>query len=200
MVYNFVLIFSMLTISCLAIQVNDPKVERTTVPHAEEVSNGDESNNEDIFYFNRAEEERMLLQINNLRKKGCRCDGKYYAPVQKLKWNRLLYISAYKHAKSMHDNGYFSHYSPDGKDIGDRLDLIGYRWQYAGENLAEGQKSFDEAMHDWIASPTHCIMLMNPNMEEVGVARYGDYWVQHFGKRMPKNSRRINERYTDGSK
>ena len=140
----------------------------------------------------------ILSEINGLRKNGCLCNGKYYSPVQVLKWNALLYKSAYKHAKSMYDFDYFSHISPDGKDVGDRLETVGYNWQYAGENLAEGQKSFKEAMHDWIASESHCKMLMNPNMEEVGVAKYGNYWVQHFGKQMPVNGKRVNRKYSEG--
>jgi hypothetical protein len=30
-------------------------------------------------------------------------------------------------------------------------------------------------------------MLMNPKVEEMAVARYEKFWVQHFGKRLPKN-------------
>ncbi|NNF22171.1 MAG: hypothetical protein HKN67_09525 [Saprospiraceae bacterium] len=200
MVYNLILCFSFLVFSCFNVQVIEPHEVKSILPEVEDVSVTENNGLEEIDYFDKNEIDKILYRINSLRKKGCRCDGKFYKPVRQLKWNRMLYVSAYKHAKSMHDNDYFSHYSPEGKDIGERLDLLGYKWQYAGENLAEGQKSFDEAMHDWIASPTHCIMLMNPNMEEVAVAKYGSYWVQHFGKQMPKNARRINERYTDGSK
>ena len=200
MVNHFIFFFSILAISCFSVQINSPKEPETEIAESEIIPTSSNNTIEDIYEFSDDEVKKMLLRINKIRKKGCRCDGKYLRPVKQLKWSKLLYISAYKHAKSMHENDYFSHYSPDGKDIGDRLDMIGYKWQYAGENLAEGQKTFEEAMHDWIASPTHCNMLMNPNMEEVAVARYGNYWVQHFGKKMPKNARRINERYTDGSR
>ena len=35
-------------------------------------------------------------------------------------------------------------------------------------------------------SYSHCVMLMNPKVEEMAVAKYNDYWVQHFGKRMKR--------------
>ena len=87
----------------------------------------------------------VLESINTLRSRGCRCGNEYFPPVPPLKWNEVLYRSAFLHAKSMYEDDYFSHISPDGKDVGDRLDALGYKWQYAGENLAEGQKNFEEA-------------------------------------------------------
>ena len=142
--------------------------------------------------------EYVLLKINTIRKRGCKCKGLKYQPVGALSWNKLLEKSAAVHAKSMYDNDYFSHYSLDGKDIGQKFDDIGYKWQYAGENLAEGQKSFDEALHDWMASPTHCKMLMNPNMVEMGLSKHGSYWVHHLGKKMPDKTKRVGYNYSQG--
>jgi len=143
-------------------------------------------------------QEYVIMKINTIRVKGCKCSGKYYKPVGKLSWSKELEKSAFIHAKSMYENDFFSHYSLDGKDIGQRLDDINYKWHYAGENLAEGQKSFDEALHDWIASPTHCRMLMNPNMKEMALSKYGTYWVQHFGKKMPPKTKRVGQHYSQG--
>jgi len=142
--------------------------------------------------------EYILLKINKLRSNGCRCGRKRMKPVRKLVWNNLLRESAMSHAVEMHRYNYFGHHSINGEDIGERLDDIGYKWQYVGENLAEGQKSFNEAMKDWIKSPSHCEMLMNPNMKEVAISRFGKYWVQHFGALMPPNTRRTKVRYSEG--
>ena len=125
----------------------------------------------------------MLEKINNLRATGCNCDGEYMQAVGSLTWSKTLMTSAYRHALDMKKNNYFSHYSPSGNDIGDRLDAVGYTWSFCGENLGSGQKTFDEVFRDWIKSKSHCMMLMNPEVEEVAVAVVGKYWVQHFGKR-----------------
>lgn len=128
----------------------------------------------------------MLIKVNRLRANGCYCGGQYMAPTTPVVWHETLYNSALSHAKEMKKFNFFDHYGADGDDIGERLDRFGYRWQVAGENLGEGQRSFNEVLRDWIESPSHCRMLMNPKVEEMGVARYSKYWVQHFGKRLPR--------------
>lgn len=127
----------------------------------------------------------MLDKVNELRSKGCFCGRKYMPPVGPLVWNDTLYASAMDHATQMEAYDFFAHYSIDGKDIGARLDAFHYPWQFAGENLGEGQRSFDEVLYEWQKSRSHCRMLMNPNMAEMAVARYSNYWVQHFGKKLP---------------
>lgn len=199
MTYQLIITIFILFSSCFSIQNRTSGSEGNTEPPIIVIEDGTNSSEDSEINEELDETEKYILsRINQLRAKGCRCGNKYYPSTHSLVWNDILYQSAYSHAKSMHDNNFFSHYSLDGKDIGSRLDDIGYKWQYAGENLAEGQKNFDEAMHDWIASPTHCKMLMNKDMKEVAVAKFGSYWVQHFGTQMPKNSKRINRRYTEG--
>lgn len=128
--------------------------------------------------------EQMLMKVNHVRKNGCRCGKRYMAPAGPVKWDETLYKSALSHALDMASNKFFAHYSSDGLNIGDRLEKIGYDWQVVGENLGEGQKSFDEVLEDWMQSYSHCVMLMNPKVDEMAVARYEKYWVQHFGKKM----------------
>ena len=140
------------------------------------------------------EKEAILHEVNTLRAKGCYCGGKYQEPVAPVKWNSTLYKSALSHAREMSRYNFFSHFSRDGKDIGDRLSAFGYPWRVVGENIAEGQKNFPQAMEDWIKSETHCKMLMDKRVDEMGVARHKRFWVQHFGKKMPENESATNRR------
>ena len=137
----------------------------------------------------------MLKKVNNIRANGCFCDNEYMPPANTLVWSDVLYKSALGHAKEMSRYNYFAHYSIDGKDIGDRLERYGYNWQVAGENLGEGQKSFSEVLNDWLDSKSHCKMLMNPKVKEMAVARHGRFWVQHFGKELPKKTKRVGRKY-----
>ena len=141
----------------------------------------------------------MLNSINKIREEGCRCGHKQMKPVPRLKWNKLLEYSAHNYAREMHTYDFFSHRSVEGKDIGERLDELSYKWQYAGENLAVGQRYFDVALKDWMKSRTHCEMIMNPNMSEMGLAKFGKYWVNHFASPMPKNTKRVRTRYREGN-
>ncbi len=143
-------------------------------------------------------QEYILEKVNRLRAKGCKCGGKRMKSAEPVVWNKTLERSAAMHAREMYRYDYFSHKSIDGLDIGDRLDALGYKWHHVGENLAIGQKSFDEAMRDWIKSPSHCKMLMHPKMKEMALSRYKKYWVQHFGTQMPAKTRRTKITYTEG--
>lgn len=134
--------------------------------------------------------EYMVSKVNKLRAKGCKCGQERMKPTTPVEWDDTLYESALSHAKEMNRYNYFAHYSIDGLDIGDRLDKVGYKWVVAGENIAEGQRDFDEALVDWIKSPSHCKMLMNPKVNEMSVARSGRYWVQHFGRQRSGKGKR----------
>ncbi len=126
----------------------------------------------------------MLQEVNEIRAKGCQCGNKIMAPAGALQWSDQLEASARRHASDMKRHKYFSHYSRKGKSVGDRLDELGYNWQHIGENIATGQTTWEQVIEDWLNSPTHCEMIMNQNMVEMGISRVGDYWVQHFGAQM----------------
>jgi len=146
----------------------------------------------------RVSQEFMVERINELRQEGCSCSGRYMPPVEPIRWEEKLVQSARIHAQKMHEYRFFAHIGPDGKDVGDRMERVGYRWQFAGENLGEGQRHFMQVLKDWIKSPSHCKLLMDSRMEDMGIARKGKYWVQHFGKALPKNMYRKNQRYSEG--
>ena len=133
---------------------------------------------------------RIVSKVNSVRTNGCKCGRKYMKPVDPITWNETLYRSALSHARDMDQHNFFDHYSSDGKNVGERLDGFGYNWVHIGENIGTGQRSFSEVLQDWINSPSHCEMLMNPNVKEMGVAKYRSYWVQHFGTQVPPGYKR----------
>ncbi|MBI4035087.1 MAG: CvpA family protein [Candidatus Chisholmbacteria bacterium] len=55
---------------------------------------------------------------------------------QILEWRPELVPVARMHAQDMLRRGYFGHYSPEGKDVGKRLNEAGVSFLVAGENLA----------------------------------------------------------------
>lgn len=142
-----------------------------------------------FFFITIPSEDKMLEAVNELRAEGCYCEGRYMPPVGPVKWNKKLYRSALSHAKDMQRHKYFRHIDSKGRDIGDRIEAAGYPWAVVGENIAKGQKYFPEVFKDWIDSGTHCKMLMNPKVNEMAIAKYGPYWVQHFGKQKDKNKK-----------
>jgi len=105
--------------------------------------------------------------------------------------------AAQAHADDMFRRRYYSHDTPEGKTAMDRIQAMGYRAKYAGENIARGQYSVDEVMDGWMESKTHRDHILSPVFDDVGFGlAYGKnpggyeiLWVQNFGR--PKGRERL---------
>lgn len=84
--------------------------------------------------------------------------------------NELLTHAAQAKADDMAAKGYFTHVSPDGSQPWDWIIRAGYRYEYAGENLAVNFDDSDGVVNAWLASPTHRFNLLRPQYTEIGVA------------------------------
>ena len=72
------------------------------------------------------------------------------------------------HDADMFARGYFSHYTPDGRDPFDRMKAAGIRYSVAGENLALGQTL--KICHEGLMnSPGHRANIFNPSYGRVGI-------------------------------
>jgi uncharacterized protein YkwD len=109
-----------------------------------------------------------LCLINKLRRK---------RHLRALKDNPQLYRAANQHARDMVAGAYFSHDSPDGRGVSDRVKGVGYvrgyaRWQ-VGENLAWGsglESTARRIVLAWMGSPGHKHNLLDPSYREAGLA------------------------------
>lgn len=140
-------------------------------------------------------EQEIIRAINTIRAGGCRCGRTKFEPASKVSWNNQLQESTFQYAKHMSTYTHFSHVGRDGSKVGDRIDRTGYYWRLVGENIGEGHDYFHEVLKDWMLSPSHCELIMNPNMTHVAVSRYNKYWVLHMATPMPVDSKRGNVRY-----
>lgn len=142
-------------------------------------SNPDAAGRPDFVYNVKASQ--FLDLINNVRKSGCKCGAETMPPTAPLAWNDLLAKAAYNHSEDMANRKYFEHESPEGVTAGDRIKTVGYSYSWAGENIASGQTTEQQAFNSWINSPRHCKNIMNANFKEMGLGRSGNYWTQTFG-------------------
>jgi len=90
--------------------------------------------------------------------------------VLPLKANPLLEKAAKNKAEDMAKRGYFSHTTPDGKDPWMFLDQVGYKYVFAGENLAVNFKDNSALEKAWMTSPKHRANLLNPDFKDYGIA------------------------------
>lgn len=87
-----------------------------------------------------------------------------------LQYNTLLEEAAKKKAQDMFAKNYWSHFAPDGTSPWDFINGSGYRYEYAGENLAKNFLFSQGVVDAWMNSPTHRENILKKNYTEVGYA------------------------------
>src|SRR3989344_3760475 len=68
--------------------------------------------------------------------------------------SQLNEAAAFK-AQNMFEENYWAHYSPSGKDPWGFMSLAGYKFSFAGENLARNFYNSEDVVNAWMASPRH---------------------------------------------
>lgn len=91
---------------------------------------------------------------------------------------------ARNYAKDMWERGYFSHYSPEGEDVADRLDSAGTKFNIVGENLALAPTLLI-AHSGLMNSEGHRKNILNPSFNKLAIGVidngvYGKIFVQIF--------------------
>ncbi len=90
--------------------------------------------------------------------------------LKPLKKNILLTKSAQDKAEDMIKNGYFEHISPGGIQPWFFAEMVGYRYENFGENIAEKYLSANSVHKAFMDSVGHRENILNENFRDVGVA------------------------------
>lgn len=88
------------------------------------------------------------------------------APVTE---NSTLSAAALAKGQDMINRDYWAHFAPDGTSPWSFFIKFGYKYKYAGENLARDFSSASGAVEGWMNSPTHRDNMLNPNYKDIGV-------------------------------
>jgi uncharacterized YkwD family protein len=88
-------------------------------------------------------------------------------------------------SEDMRDNRYFAHQSPTYGSPFEMMRQFGITYRTAGENIAAGQRTPEEAMRGWMNSSGHRANILNSSFTHIGVGHavggsYGNYWTQMF--------------------
>ena len=87
-----------------------------------------------------------------------------------LRENKLLSEAARQKAADMFAFNYWAHISPSGRTPWTFFTDVGYKYQYAGENLARDFRDPESVVRAWTDSPSHRENIVNPKYQEIGVA------------------------------
>lgn len=96
--------------------------------------------------------------------------ARYENKLPPLVINDTLVKAAALKGKDMLAKNYWAHYSPDGTTPWFFFDESGYKYTYAGENLARGFNNTEDVVKAWLASQTHRENVLSPKYRDVGFA------------------------------
>ncbi len=83
--------------------------------------------------------------------------------------NKTLDSAALAKGQDMLAKGYWAHFAPDGTSPWSFFTKFGYKYQYAGENLARDFSNAQSAVAAWMNSASHKENILNPHYKEVGI-------------------------------
>jgi uncharacterized protein YkwD len=137
----------------------------------------------------RAVAAKVLALTNQARTQARRCGDQRFEPAPPLRANLRLERAAAAHAQDMAGHQYVEHVGRDGSTFAQRITRARYEWHSVGENVAAGQRTPEDVVQDWLASPGHCANIMSGDFTEMGVAfavnldaKDAVYWAQEFGR------------------
>lgn len=154
--------------------VNDALTSLTVKPGSRETVELKTGESQELS-VDQISEGQMFAMVNEERKK---------QGVHELVWYPEVVPIARNHARDMWERHYFSHYSPEGKDVGDRLNAAGISYSIAGENLAMAP-TVQTAHTGLMNSEGHRANILESRFRRVGIGVidngiYGKIFVQIF--------------------
>jgi hypothetical protein len=84
--------------------------------------------------------------------------------------NNQLSEAARQKGEHMLQNDYWAHTAPDGTEPWAFFSNVGYKYRYAGENLARDFSNPNDAIEAWMASTSHKENMLSTKYNEIGVA------------------------------
>jgi uncharacterized protein YkwD len=128
-----------------------------------------------VLSVDEAAESEMFRMVNRERRE---------RGVRELVWEPAIVPVSRTHAEDMWRRGYFGHVSPDGEDVGHRLNTAGVRYVLAGENLALAP-TLQTAHIGLMNSEGHRRNILDPEFGRVAIGVidngvYGKMFVQVF--------------------
>ncbi|HMS31084.1 MAG TPA: CAP domain-containing protein [Candidatus Saccharibacteria bacterium] len=114
-----------------------------------------------LGYATNVSAQKVVTNLNSLRES---------QGLKPLSVDQKLNTAASLKAEDMFTNNYWSHDSPAGIAPWNWFDQAGYKYQFAGENLAKDFTTSEGVTTAWMNSPPHKANVMGSNYENIGVA------------------------------
>lgn len=127
----------------------------------------------------RAHQQQLLKYVNRVRTE---------LKLHPVRLNEILSDCAHRHTlDQIYSLQECSHTGSDGSLVFDRLEIIGYEYELASENVASIYTGVQEVMKAFMDSPDHRLNILHPDVTEMGL--YVEerpcsckFWTQIFAK------------------
>lgn len=107
-------------------------------------------------------DQKKLIELTNIEREK--------AGLPKVNENESLSKAAALKAQNMLSENYWAHFAPSGKSPWDFILSSGYKFTFAGENLAKNFYNSEDIVKAWMTSPTHRDNLLNNKYKDIGIA------------------------------
>jgi uncharacterized protein YkwD len=129
----------------------------------------------------------ILRVVNDARARGRRCGAVHYQPAPPVEFSAMLSDVALAHSREMAATERLEHEGRDGSDAAARVHRANLSAKHVGENIAAGVPTGAEVIAGWLASTSHCSVIMDPRFTKMGVGYVVEphshsvvYWTQLF--------------------
>jgi uncharacterized protein YkwD len=126
--------------------------------------------------------ERLHVLLNAARDEGRMCSEESFPAAEPLALHPDLMEAAQRHSDDMHVQGFLGHTGSDDSEARDRVERTGYAWSLLGEVVARGFLSPEAVLEAWLASPSHCRIVMRADYTELGMGVAGTSWTLLFAR------------------
>lgn len=97
-------------------------------------------------------------------------DKRVEVGLSPLQYNETLAQAAKAKGEDMLEKDYWAHVAPDGAQPWSFFIDAGYKYRFAGENLARDFSNSSSAIEAWMASPSHKDNLLSSKYKDIGIA------------------------------
>ena len=97
-------------------------------------------------------------------------DKRAEAGLPPLAYSSDLARAAQEKGNDMIAKDYWAHVAPDGTQPWYFFNDVGYKYRYAGENLAKDFSTAQAAVDAWMASPSHKENILSAKYDDIGIA------------------------------
>lgn len=94
--------------------------------------------------------------------------------------SQQLTQAAQAHAEDMARRNYVGSVSPEGEDVGKRVDRAGYRWRSVTESTASDRASPEAAVEAWMRTADHRANILDKSFRHVGIGVEKGRWSLVF--------------------